>query len=79
MELNILEMKVKNIASEIFKIDIECIHSDSSPNDFSEWDSLNHINLILHLEKEFKIKFDETEIVSLVSIKTISKTIYSYL
>jgi len=33
--------------------------------DVAEWDSLNHINLIVAIEREFKIKFTTAEVAGL--------------
>ena len=33
------------------------------------WDSLKHLNLILEIEKNFKIKFENSEIIKILSIQ----------
>ena len=43
--------------------------------DFNEWDSINHIQFLIALEKKFKIKFSVSEMLELKSIKDIIKTI----
>jgi acyl carrier protein len=35
------------------------------------WTSVNHLSLVLELEKTFKVRFDNDEIVSLGSVSTI--------
>lgn len=42
---------------------------------FAKWNSLGHLALILALEREFGIRFDESETAELVSIETIVKAI----
>ena len=42
---------------------------------FQEWDSLAHLNLLLLLEKRFKIKFSIKEFSFLIDIKSLKKTI----
>jgi acyl carrier protein len=37
----------------------------------SNWDSLNNLQLLIFLEKEFKIKFNENELSSFTSLKKI--------
>jgi len=39
------------------------------------WDSLGHLNLMLAVEDEFKIKFDMEEIVRLISIGMIREAV----
>ena len=42
---------------------------------FKSWDSLAHLNLMLTIEKEFKIKFSLNEMYELRSVKEIIKVI----
>ena len=37
----------------------------------SNWDSLNNLQLLIFLEKEFKLKFNENELSSFTSLKKI--------
>ena len=54
---------VKKVISEVFNIDIELINNESSPDNIENWDSLKHMNLIVALEEEFEIEFNDEEIV----------------
>tara|TARA_B110000027_G_C16116409_1_gene300358 strand:+ start:1022 stop:1276 length:255 start_codon:yes stop_codon:yes gene_type:complete len=40
-------------------------------DEVSNWDSLNNLQLLVFLEKEFKIKFTENELMSFTSLKKI--------
>ena len=57
-----MEQKVKEIMSNIFGVPISRISNDSSPESLTEWDSIKHLNLIVALEEEFEVEFDESEI-----------------
>lgn len=60
--------EVLNQVQEIFidvldEEDIE-IFPETTANDVEEWDSLNHIQLVVAIEKHFNIKFSASEIQS---------------
>ena len=73
------DKKIKIIMANVFQIELDKINNDSSPNSIEKWDSLKHLNLIVALEEELKIKFDEDEIASMTSFSIISATIQAYL
>ena len=59
---------VLNDATELFRdiLDNDSIMltPETTADDIEEWDSLSHIQLIVALEKKFKIKFTTAEITS---------------
>ena len=68
---NELDEKLNKLLLKIFEIDK--IDMNSSMDDIPEWDSFKHFELIVNIEKEFKIKLnvnDTTEITSIPIIKT---------
>jgi acyl carrier protein len=46
-------------------------------DDIGNWDSLNHITLILELEKQFEVRFDLFEIIELRDVRGIIEYIAS--
>ena len=66
-----MENKIKNVMSAIFNIDVNEINQDSSPDNIDNWDSMAHMNLIVGLEEEFNLEFDETEISEIMNLKLI--------
>jgi acyl carrier protein len=44
------------------------ITPEMTANDVDEWDSLSHVNLIVAIEKHFKIKFKNSEIIRWKSV-----------
>jgi len=44
------------------------IEDKTSSDDVEEWDSLNHINLVSAIEKEFEIKFTLKELSTLNNV-----------
>jgi acyl carrier protein len=73
-----MESRIRNVMSAVFKVPVDEISDECSPHDIEAWDSLTHMNLVLALENEFGIEFEEDEIPSLVSFKLISITIRGY-
>ena len=58
-----MEVRIKQVMSDVFNIDINSINDTSSPDNIENWDSLKHMNLIIALEEEFGVIFDDQEIV----------------
>jgi len=61
-------IEVQGIFRDIFDDDNLVIQNNTNADDIEEWDSLNHINLISVIEKEFKIKFALGELASLKDV-----------
>jgi acyl carrier protein len=49
--------KVQDIFRDIFDDESLIINDATNADDIDEWDSLNHINLVNAIEKEYSIKF----------------------
>ena len=47
------------------------ISETSTMNDITDWDSLNHLALVIELEKQFSVKFKPNEMVKLDSVPVI--------
>jgi acyl carrier protein len=63
--------RVRNIAADVLNTPPQQITSQSSPETIAEWDSVQHLNLILALEEEFGIQFEPEEIEQMGSIEGI--------
>jgi len=71
--------RVKNIMSTVFELPLNQITNDSTMYSIPKWDSLNHMRLVIALEEEFNIKFDQEEMETFITFKIVSATIASYL
>jgi len=71
--------KVAQIFRDIFDDEELIINDNTCADDIDDWDSIEHINLILAVEKEFSIKFDMNEIARLKSVGEIVRAIESKL
>lgn len=64
-------IKIKSVMSEVLKIDPADIPDNASISNYSQWDSLNHIHILLALEAEYGFDVNVDVIQKLVSIKEI--------
>ena len=58
-----MESRIKKVMGDVFNIGVDSINNDSSTDNIENWDSLKHMNLIVALEEEFEVEFDDEEIV----------------
>ena len=59
---------VQDIFRDIFDEDDMVIEDKTSSDDIEDWDSLNHINLVSAIEKEFEIRFALGELMALKDV-----------
>ena len=60
--------RVRIVLARALKIDPKAIAADASQTNLSEWDSVRHMNVIIGLENEFGIEFEDAELPGLTSV-----------
>ncbi len=60
--------KVNEIFRDVFDDDTLMITDSTNSDDIEDWDSLEHISLIISMEKEFSLKFDIKEVNKLENV-----------
>jgi acyl carrier protein len=60
--------KVQEIFRDIFDDENLIIEESTNSNDIDDWDSLNHINLVVAIESEVNIKFNFDELATLKDV-----------
>jgi acyl carrier protein len=65
------EQKLKEIIASVFKVDTSTINNETSPDTIENWDSLNHLNLVLALEEGFDVSFTEQQTVEILNYELI--------
>tara|TARA_B100000683_G_C12418028_1_gene526635 strand:+ start:103 stop:342 length:240 start_codon:yes stop_codon:yes gene_type:complete len=54
--------QIQEIFRSVLSEDNLILQNDTTADNIDEWDSLNHIQLIVAIEKHFKIRFSSSEI-----------------
>jgi acyl carrier protein len=68
MDQSLIYPRLTEIFEDVFDDDSIEVTPQLTAKDVDGWDSLNHIRLILTIEKAFKIKFSTSEIGSLENV-----------
>ena len=66
-----LNVRILQILSTVFEVEITTLNEESSIDNIENWDSIRHLNLIIALEEEFKISIPDEEVGDLVNYKLI--------
>ena len=71
--------QVRGIASDLFGIPADRITAESSPETIENWDSTQHLNLVLALEEKFGFQLSPEEMEQMRNIGEIVKLVESKL
>ncbi|MDR0630697.1 MAG: acyl carrier protein [Holosporales bacterium] len=61
--------RIKKVMKRVFNL--QEIPDDISQSNCAEWDSMNHLNLVVELEEEFDVSFEPEDIAEMKSLKRI--------
>ena len=64
MEKQVVLQQVNEIFKDVLDNDAIALSYDTTADDVEDWDSLTHIQLVVAVEKHFKIRFTAQEIQS---------------
>lgn len=70
-----MDNKIKEIMASVFDVEVSSIEDNVAFGRFEKWDSLNHMNLIVALEEEFGVSFNDDEVPELLSFKLIKNVL----
>ncbi len=74
-----MENKVLQIMSKSLNVNISDLSNQTSKKDLAQWDSMTHLNLIVDIETELNITFDNDEIISIIDFNSLMKIIINKL
>jgi acyl carrier protein len=64
--------QVRNVASDIFGIPANQVTAESSPETIDNWDSMQHLNLVLAIEEKFGVQLDPEDIEEMKNIGAVA-------
>lgn len=60
--------RVNEVFRDVFDDDEITVGEETTADDIEDWDSLEHINLVAAIEKEFSMKFTMGQVVSMKNV-----------
>ena len=66
-----MKHKLFQVVSNVWDVPLGEINDDSSPDNIARWDSIRHIDLLVAIEEEFSVKFDDKQIVEMMNVALI--------
>jgi len=60
--------QIRELAADILGVDPGTLHDSAGPENIPNWDSVNHLNIVLAIEQAFGIELDPEDIEQMQSI-----------
>jgi acyl carrier protein len=64
--------QVRSIASDIFGVPADKITAESSPETIENWESMQHLNLVLAIEEKFGVQLEPEDIERMKNIGAVA-------
>ena len=68
MEREEIYERLNNVFRDVFDDESIVVNDSTTSNDIEDWDSLEHINLVVAVEQEFGIKFNMNEVTTMKNV-----------
>ena len=68
MEKDLIFERVNKVFQTVFDDETISVNENTTSNDIEDWDSLEHISLIVAIEQEFNIKFSMSEVSNMKNV-----------
>jgi len=73
--MDALDDKLTQIFLDVFDLDAITLRDDMTAQDVEEWDSLNHVKLVVAIENGFGVKFSTREITGWKNVGDMRRTL----
>lgn len=73
--MSAIDQKLTEIFKEIFDLDELVLRDETVAGDVENWDSLNHVKLVLAIEEGFDVKFSTREITGWKNVGDMKKSL----
>ena len=60
--------KLNEVFQDVFDDDSITVNAETTADDIEDWDSLEHINLVVAIEKAFGLKFSMDEVTGMKNV-----------
>ena len=72
-----MDDRIKEVMSSVLDIPSAAISDDTAQDTVGSWDSLRHMNLVVALEEEFGIEFDDQDMKDLLNYQLVKNIVES--
>jgi acyl carrier protein len=67
--------QLRTLAADVLRVSRSEIDNDSTPQQIENWDSIEHVNLLVAIEQQFGVDFDPDEMAQMESIGKIGEVL----
>ncbi len=73
------EERLQEVFRDVFDMPDLVLKDEMAPGEFDDWDSVQTVQLVLAIEREFSIKFTTDEVASIKSARVLKQIINQHL
>ena len=66
---------VRQVAADVLQVPLDQLRGESSRDVLPQWDSLNHVNLVIALEQTFDLQFTPEQVEQMLTLELIAMLI----
>ena len=74
-----IKERIKDVVEQVLDINFKEFEGNIDIFNCEEWDSMNHMRLIVELERVFSVTFSDDEVLDMTSFEGICKVMKSHL